>query len=422
MPAAGRVGDKSHVPADAHGCPACPHPATGPATSGSPDVNINGLPALRVQDTGIHAACCGPNTWVAVQGSTGVFINARPAHRMGDADQHCGGTGKLVEGSPNVFIGGRGGGGRGARDRPDPKKEPKANLVIKVENSDSGQPLEGATVRISGPKTAEGRTDASGQTRFDNIPPGTYQVEANKASHHPTSAQTTAIATNEKETTAELKLCECTSGRKYAYAYKSVSEVIGVKAKIKTRYGKLCCESKSGTDSAYHVVYANVSNSSGSLIWAQTGFGRERNEGSTSISSYRYAEMKGSTYKVNYDKSAAPSEGSTHIYQCDLDSASGTWTFFFDGKEWQKFADPSWKGQVGQSVQWTGEIFNKQDDMPGTAADKCSVAECQYRQTKKDYTDADLVAGDVKSDDAAEWGSEWVSKTAFNIWDKKPIK
>ena len=72
-------------------------------------------------------------------------------------------------------------------------------------------------------------------------------------------------------------------------------------------------------------------------------------------------------------------------------------------------------------MQWTGEIFNKQDDMPGTAADKCSVAECQYRQTKKDYTDADLVAGDVKSDDAAEWGSEWVSKTAFNIWDKKPI-
>lgn len=106
MPAQSRVGDKSHVPADHHGCPACPHAATGPAIVGSPNVFVNSLPALRVDDMGMHGSCCGPNTWKAKTGSGSVFINGRPAHRVGDADTHCGGLGAMIEGSPDVFTGG----------------------------------------------------------------------------------------------------------------------------------------------------------------------------------------------------------------------------------------------------------------------------------------------------------------------------
>jgi uncharacterized Zn-binding protein involved in type VI secretion len=62
-------------------------------------------PALRVGDKGIHAPCCGPNMWTAVKGSATVMINNQPAHRMGDTDQHCGGIGFLVEGSPDVIAG-----------------------------------------------------------------------------------------------------------------------------------------------------------------------------------------------------------------------------------------------------------------------------------------------------------------------------
>jgi uncharacterized Zn-binding protein involved in type VI secretion len=113
MPGQGRLGDKANIPSDAHGCPACPHPAIGPAISGSPDVNVNGLPALRVDDAGVHAACCGPNTWQAAAGSCTVFINGKAAHRIGDATRHCGGSGKLVEGSANVIVGDSGGGGGG---------------------------------------------------------------------------------------------------------------------------------------------------------------------------------------------------------------------------------------------------------------------------------------------------------------------
>ncbi len=106
MPPQGRVSDLSNVSVDAHGCPACPHPAVGPAIAGSPDVNVNSLPALRVDDTGIHMACCGPNTWTAQTGSATVFINNKAAHRQGDQDKHCGGMGSLTVGSPNVMTGG----------------------------------------------------------------------------------------------------------------------------------------------------------------------------------------------------------------------------------------------------------------------------------------------------------------------------
>ena len=222
--------------------------------------------------------------------------------------------------------------------------------------------------------------------------------------------------------TVTVKVCTCTPGRKYAYGLKSKAKLIGVKAKIKTRYGKICCENEGcSTDTGYHVVYANISNNTGTMIWAQAGYGRERNAGSAAIKSYRYAEMNGSTYKVNYDTANAPAEGSSHVYQCDLNKATGKWSFSYDGTVWKNFADGAWRGKTGTDLQYTGEIYNKEDDMPGTAGSKCSFTECQYRVEGKAYTDAGLVAGNVKSDDAAQWGAEHVSGTALNIWDKKPI-
>jgi uncharacterized Zn-binding protein involved in type VI secretion len=78
----------------------------GPAVQGSPDVMVNSRPALRLGDQGIHAACCGPNLWNPIVGSTTVMINGMPAVRLGDSTQGCGGTGAMIEGSPDVMVGG----------------------------------------------------------------------------------------------------------------------------------------------------------------------------------------------------------------------------------------------------------------------------------------------------------------------------
>lgn len=113
MSAQGRLGDQAFCSADGHGCPACPHPVVGPAISGSSDVLVNGLNALRDGDPGIHAACCGPNRWSAAGGAPSVFINGKKAFRMGDPTSHCGGSGSLIQGSGNVVVGNAGNGGKG---------------------------------------------------------------------------------------------------------------------------------------------------------------------------------------------------------------------------------------------------------------------------------------------------------------------
>ena len=90
------VNSTARCDADAHGCPACPHPVVGEIITGSPLVFVNGLPAARVGDSGIHRACCGPNTFTVASGNPEVVIDGRPAARIGDTTRHCGGTGSIV--------------------------------------------------------------------------------------------------------------------------------------------------------------------------------------------------------------------------------------------------------------------------------------------------------------------------------------
>jgi uncharacterized Zn-binding protein involved in type VI secretion len=90
------IGSIAVCDADAHGCPACPHPTRGPVIVGSPNVLINGKPAARMGDTGQHAACCGPNTFTIAEGDPHVLINGKPAAKSGCKTIHCGGVGRLI--------------------------------------------------------------------------------------------------------------------------------------------------------------------------------------------------------------------------------------------------------------------------------------------------------------------------------------
>ena len=174
MPQQGRLGDKSMVPADSHGCPACPHPCIGPAVAGSPDVLVNDMAALRVGDPGVHAACCGPNTWTAVAGAPGVFINDKKAHRLGDKDAHCGGDGKLVEGSPNVITGDYG-------SSTSVQRKPEITTFLQVQlKTSTGIPLADEEVEfihygLAG-KRFRATTDGAGIARVDGVPPGRFAV------------------------------------------------------------------------------------------------------------------------------------------------------------------------------------------------------------------------------------------------------
>ncbi|HZS38665.1 MAG TPA: hypothetical protein VFF06_17660 [Polyangia bacterium] len=175
MPGQGRLGDKANVTEDAHGCPGCPHPGLGPAIAGSADVFINGRPALRLDDVGLHAACCGLNQWSAARGSDSVFINGRPAHRIGDETRHCGGKGQLIEGSGDVIVGGSptdaGHAAAGARDRP------KAQVAFSLRD-ERGRPLAGRRYRVtaSDGQVKEGTLDADGAAIVGGLAAGSCRV------------------------------------------------------------------------------------------------------------------------------------------------------------------------------------------------------------------------------------------------------
>ena len=77
-------------------------PAT-PATTGSGDVEVNGLPALRLGDGFADHSKPGhpPHARALAAGSPTVFINGLPAGRLGDSVD-CGGA--VISASPDVDI------------------------------------------------------------------------------------------------------------------------------------------------------------------------------------------------------------------------------------------------------------------------------------------------------------------------------
>lgn len=181
MPPQARVGDSSQVPADAHGCPACPHTAIGPAIQGSANVLTNGLPSVRIGDKGIHAACCGPNMWNAKTGSGSVLINGRRAHRLSDLVMHCGGIGTTVQGSPNVIVGdltsssAANASSSGGGVPPPPRQV--TWVAVELKSSD-GLPMEGQTYRLTTPdgKVREGKLDGQGRARVDGVTAGQCEI------------------------------------------------------------------------------------------------------------------------------------------------------------------------------------------------------------------------------------------------------
>jgi len=191
MPPQVRLGDKALIPADAHGCPACPHTASGPAILGSTNVLVNGRPAVRVNDPGIHTSCCGPNTWYAKTGSPSVLINGRAAHRSGDFVNHCGGIGTSVQGSANVVVGDR---HIKRAEKPNdivepaPPRAPPPSLPTQAVAKSfialelictKGKPIANARYQmtLSDRTRLTGSLNAQGVTRVEGIDPGTCQIE-----------------------------------------------------------------------------------------------------------------------------------------------------------------------------------------------------------------------------------------------------
>lgn len=216
----------------------------------------------------------------------------------------------------------------------------------------------------------------------------------------------------------------CTPGRKYAHVSKSASAT-GCSAKIRTRSTTVCGE-PNAKSAASTSAWAGVTKYSGQTAekWAQMGYLRYRSKtgGSSTVYYKRYAETKAGPAPADYDMhlDSPPSSG-THEYKCYLiSSLFGTWKYDYDGLPWYQFTHNGWRNVTGTKYQWVAEIYNKEDQMVGTASAKCDFTECKYSLNWGAFQNANIGTGDLHTDDASQWGIERVSATAFNVWDKNP--
>jgi uncharacterized Zn-binding protein involved in type VI secretion len=82
--------------------------ATGVAIGVGRAVAVNGRRPLAMGDRGVYLACCGRPLvpWVVAEGSATVLINGIHAGRVGSGTAHQAGRGALIDGSPDVLVGG----------------------------------------------------------------------------------------------------------------------------------------------------------------------------------------------------------------------------------------------------------------------------------------------------------------------------
>lgn len=161
------------------------------------------------------------------------------------------------------------------------------------------------------------------------------------------------------------------------------------------------------------------------MKWAQIGYVRYRSKSgpqTTTVYYKRYTETKagplGADYEFHID---TPPASGTHEYKCYLiSSLFGTWKYEYDGLPWWQFTRNGWKNVTGTHYQWSAEIWNKEDQMVGTATAKCDFTDCKYSLNWGTFQNANITSGDLYTSDPSEWGIERVSATAFNVWDKNP--
>ena len=157
--------------------------------------------------------------------------------------------------------------------------------------------------------------------------------------------------------------------------------------------------------------------------WAQLGYIRERQPGTTSIDLGRYTEVRAGPNPQDYDfhfESGVPA--GTHKYKCYLiSSLFGTWRFEIDDVFFNQYTHNGWEGVTGDTYHWAGEIFNSTDQMVGTETAKCQFAQLQVALNWGSFQDQSISQGDLHTDDPDEWGIELcVCSYSFFIWDKIP--
>jgi len=213
----------------------------------------------------------------------------------------------------------------------------------------------------------------------------------------------------------------CTKGTRHVGGSQFVSDVIGADGYITYEDGKLCNEGPPPPKAGSHAWVCVVKFFNDNKIWAQTGwtrYNRAEEVNGSYVLEKRYAEISNGADDI--DAVNASMNLTTHNYKCQLtDSADGRWNYYLDNEYWWNFEKNYWINETGNRVQFAGEIWNLEDDMPGINSDRCVFSALKYYDGS--WQNTNLTDDDMWSDDDTKWGVNRVSGTQFEIWDKSPL-
>jgi len=213
--------------------------------------------------------------------------------------------------------------------------------------------------------------------------------------------------------------CLPSPGHFWSWAAKNVANLIGFHAHILTSATTLPCE-PTGTFYAHSAAWTGITQANNAK-WAQTGYIRRRYQGSPAVIFKGYIEVKSGQGAANYYFSTfpAPAVGTTPSYSGELNQNNGRWTFFFNTVQ-RTYTNAGWANNSGRTVQYVGEIYDRNSQLVGTAGSRCRFSRCQYKVVGGGLINAGLVAGNLNSSNRAEWDYNFVNATTIEVWDVNP--
>jgi len=205
----------------------------------------------------------------------------------------------------------------------------------------------------------------------------------------------------------------------HAFGGGAVLNPVAVAAMLTTRDVELQCE-PFAVFLAHSGANLSVLYDSADVAWVQTGYVRDRKDGTTEITWAVYLEVFAAGVRYVSWTAYPPGDG-THQYEAGFNPRTGDCYAWYDSLPAGHFNVPFWAENIANAIEFQGEVYQTESRMPGTAGNRCVFSACSYRPHGGGGTHwVDAGIGTVHSTDVAKFGVNLVSGTSIEVWDKRP--
>jgi hypothetical protein len=191
----------------------------------------------------------------------------------------------------------------------------------------------------------------------------------------------------------------------------------------------LACEGAGGNFLAASAAWVNISDADGA--WAQIGWTRVRDAGSTTIRRVVYIELTWGTigqpgtpgyyqYREFSDPGDSPNE-----YRIELDQSTGIWHYYFAGTEltftnYPSASIDSWQQNYGTQAKWCCEIHDLGSYIAGTTSNHFSMSSCQFWEPSTSFFWSNAGFSNFNPVPRPDYDENITGTSTIEMWDTRP--